>query len=656
MKVIYQISFLEIIIFSINLKEILLTSCEYDTPILRSGNCDGGCTPEQIEDNNCNVNNTIIQTQYLNNMIQFSPGVLKYVDITTTLKGDLLATSSDDSQKNIRYFYGLKQNGRGYFKDKTTNKEISSYSLTNAQIRNYESFIFTIILNDTEDNNEYLINISKDAATNLELYDFNNDIIYEKVLSEFFHTNSVICMRASVIKISDSDYNYILGIIAFNYGNNGIGIPYFLLVKFLFYSKDIANNDPIEKIERTISSNSRMVSCFETDKKYIMCFYQNVSYNYAIGVYDNNLNNKTFLSIHENGSRDEKVFFKSIHFIGEAGVFGYYITNTNQESNLYIQFKKYDETSNTISDYFVSNPLIKIDKVGNLSDGIQTNDIIKISNSKFCFSTYNSENTRFYVIIINNYKGEKIKIRYFYVNFYTLYYYRYIAELEMSLYNNFIAMATGCQNDYDSEGKQKSYLWIFSYPNSTDFDIDITENVINFNNIQIKLKEKCFINNNLFGYIYYGIKIIAFNNEYTLLSVNNGNTINEDTILFEEEKIELVLSQKINIPKKGIIEYAMVLTEPDYDIFNEYSPIIDTSYCNVGEDEKNYFNQGKQKYIGKSSYINIILNIDSDSFTNNCINDENCDLCKNDSDMACITCKYSFKIENENKIMLVTKC
>ena len=42
-------------------------------------------------------------------------------------------------------------------------------------------------------------------------------------------------------------------------------------------------------------------------------------------------------------------------------------------------------------------------------------------------------------------------------------------------------MATGCQNVYDNEGKQKSYLWIFSYPNSTDFDIDITqlENVNN---------------------------------------------------------------------------------------------------------------------------------------------------------------------------------
>ena len=647
-------SFLKIIIFSIKLKEIILTSCDYGTPILRSGNCNRGCTPAQLESNNCNINNTLIQTQFLNNMIQISPGVFKYVDITTTLKGDLLleATSIDDSQKDTRYFYGLKQNGRGYFKDKITNKEISNYSLTNAGIRNYESFIFTIILNDTEDNNEYLINISKDSENNLELYDFNNDYIYEKVLSTFFHSNKVRCMRASIIKISDSNYNYILGIIALNYDKSGTGISYFILVKLLFYSKDIVNNDPIEKIEKTISSRARIVSCFETDKKYIMCFYQNVSYDYIIGVYDNNLNNKTFLIIQENGNSDEKVFFKSIHFNGETGIFGYYIINSNEESNLYIQFKKYDENNNNISDHFISKPLIKIDKVGNLSNKIQNNDIIKLSNSKFCFSTFNSEATRFYVIIVNNYQGEKIKIRYYYVNFHQLYYYRHVTELELSLYNNFIGMAVGCQNDYDSEKKQKSYFWLFSYPNSTDFDIDITENVINYNNIQINLKEKCFIHNNLFGYIFYGIKIITFNNEYTLLSVKTGNEINEEIILFEEEIIELVLSQKINIPKKGIIEYAMVLTEPDYDSFNEYSPIIDTSYCNGEDDEINYFNQEKMKYVGKSSYINIILNTDSESITNNCINDKNCEICKNDDDMNCITCKYSFKIENENKICL----
>ena len=213
-------------------------------------------------------------------------------------------------------------------------------------------------------------------------------------------------------------------------------------------------------------------------------------------------------------------------------------------------------------------------------------------------------------------------------------------------------MTTSGKNDYDSDMTQKSYLMIFSYPNSTDFDIDITENIKNFNNIEINLKEKCFINNNLFGYIFYGIKIISFNNEYIILSVNSRNEINKDTILKDEEKIELVLSQKINIPKTGLIEYAMVLTEPDYNIFNNYSPIIDKSYCDNGEGEKNFFNQKKNIYVGKTSYINVILNTNSDLLTNNCTNDEYCDICTNDNNMICITCKYSYKIEDEKKICL----
>ena len=218
-------------------------------------------------------------------------------------------------------------------------------------------------------------------------------------------------MRASVIKISNSENNYILGIIASKFDKEGKGTPYFFLMKLLFNSKDIVNNDPIEKIEGTISSYARSVSCFETDKKYIICLYQNVSFEYVIGVYDNYLNNKTFLSIEENGSSNEKIFFKSIHFTGEVGAFGYYIYN-GTDSHLYVQFKKYDDKENTISDYFLSNHLIKIDKVGNLTNTTSYNDIIKLSDSKFCFTVYNPNVTKFYLIIVNNYNGEKIKIRY----------------------------------------------------------------------------------------------------------------------------------------------------------------------------------------------------------------------------------------------------
>lgn len=39
-----------------------------------------------------------------------------------------------------------------------------------------------------------------------------------------------------------------------------------------------------------------------------MCLYKNVSFEYVIGVYENYLNNKTFLNIEEDGSSNEKIF------------------------------------------------------------------------------------------------------------------------------------------------------------------------------------------------------------------------------------------------------------------------------------------------------------------------------------------------------------
>ena len=190
-----------------------------------------------------------------------------------------------------------------------------------------------------------------------------------------------------------------------------------------------------------MSSQARIVSCFETEKNYIICFYQNVSLEYVIGIYDNDLKNKTFLTIGSSDEFNEFIFFKAVHFTGEVVAFGYYIYN-GEESHLYMQFKKYDNITNSISNYFISNPLIKIDKGGNLTNTTRYNDIIKLSDSKLCFTVYHGNNIKFYVIIINNYDGEKIKIRYYYVNLYSLYYYRFPTELELSLYNNFIAMVS----------------------------------------------------------------------------------------------------------------------------------------------------------------------------------------------------------------------
>ena len=633
--------FLKCTIILIKIRNILLETCEYDTPLIKNNQCIAGiCTTEQFENNVCTINNTLIKTQWFNNISPVSLIGYTYVDITTTLNGNLLTAFSSHPKENNTIFYGLKKDGRSYFKK--NNIETPNYFITKSANK-FESFSFTIKLNGTNDNKEYFVSIPKDCGNNIELYDFENNIVYEKRAKEFFNKLQIFCIYSSIIKLSTDEDYYILGISGTLFSSSGVASYYFYLYKLLFTSPDIKNNSPIIKSVSTSSTNTRISSCFESNSKKIICFYQNTSLYYVIGVYDYDLNNKVLYNLVE-GPKEEFMFFKGIHFIGDVGAFGYYLYD-NSKYNFYIQIKEYKETEKTFYDYFTSIPLIKIDQAETFSNKTILSDMIKIADSKICFCSFEENLKKLYVIIIYNYNNQNIKIRYYYSNIYNLYNYASPNEFEISLYNDLIAFATSLryQNNYNY---RKSYLIIFSYPNSTDFNVSITDNLKSFTNIYIDPKEYCFIDNNLFGYIFYGVKIINYSEGYELLSKNNNTNINKEDILINDDQIELVLSKKINFPQNGKIEYAMVLTEPDYDIFNQYSPIIDTSYCDGdGTDEESIFKENKNKYVGKTSYINIIIN--SEEISNNC--NENCDICLNNNNKTCITCKFSYKIINEEK-------
>ena len=357
-----------IIIISI-VKQILTTSCEYDTPILQNNVCTvGGCTSSQFNESICKINNSVIQTQWLNNIIPVSSANYIYLDIITTLNGDLLIESSSFPEENKRLFYGLKKNGREFFNDtKTLTK--TPYCSINTSLSRYEAFIFSIKLNGEEDNKEYLISVPKDDDKNLELYDFYQNIVYEEATQTFFDSQ-VFTFDSNAIKINSKDNYYILGICGRNWDpseNN-----YFYLIKFLFTSKDLNSNNPIISKTRTYSSKARIVSCFEIESNYIICFYQNELLHYVIGVYDQDLNNKISLSFVV-GSSSIDDYFKAIHFRGNAGAFGYYNKNEN-ENHFYISFKYYKNDTNSILDYFMSNLILKINKAGSLFTEILFND------------------------------------------------------------------------------------------------------------------------------------------------------------------------------------------------------------------------------------------------------------------------------------------
>ena len=215
-------------------------------------------------------------------------------------------------------------------------------------------------------------------------------------------------------------------------------------------------------------------------------------------------------------------------------------------------------------------------------------------------------------------------------------------ELRLHNYNNFIAFAASyCPNkqcDLDTD-EHYSSLILFSYPNTKDENLYLDKylfdhNNININNAEIDLKEQFNIDNNIFGYILSSISIKEINDcgDYKLYSSKyETKEIIGNSVLENDENIILKYTRTSNIyPTLNCkIQYSFIVTEPEFDIYDSYP-----EYKQEQSDEGS-FEFGE--YIGKLAYYNIILD---QQLTSTCEN--NCDLCLQQRNNYCITCKYTF--------------
>jgi len=331
------------------------------------------------------------------------------------------------------------------------------------------------------------------------------------------------------------------------------------------------------------------------------------------------------------------VFYKCVHFKGEAGAFVYY----EKFVTLAIQFKEYK--NGEIIDYFKYKSKIEIN-IQKFMDSVSLNDLIKIEDSKFCFIALSTDNAEIKLMILSNYVDEKIKIRYYLVKAKNYYLYRFSNEFMLNLYNELIVLAS--INSLEGDGRYGTII-IFSYPNSTDFNINLTN--YNTTNPIIKFYEKCKIENNLFGHIFKGIQIIDFSMGLKLIREDNKKEISKNTLIPNNISVELFFTKEIvNLQKNARIEYAMVLTEPEYEKYNQYASTIDNDYCKENgidncNDEKNYFK--KKSYIGRTSYCDIIIN--SEEFINEC--DEHCIICSKSNNLECLNCEYNYELSDNDK-------
>ena len=579
--------------------------------------------------------NSLINTETLTSIIKYSLSTYEstYATLATTPKGNLICSSSFYQDSTMKYYYGLKPNGRPYFTKDGVETEFSNTD--SDKVRN-EGNIYGVQLSGTSDDKEYIIAIGNNNA-DLEIYDFSldNPVIFSKPVKDFFAINYNTFKYLTIFKLKNGDNFYLISIIL---QNNGDYVNYFHIYKIQFASFNYDTNYPI------ISQNSYKVdtglyftSCYETDSNYIICFfiYKNsytYQYIYNIQAYDYNLYNVLQTSTIENAKYDAAIFYKCIHFTNNAGVFIYF----NSEGNICIQFKNYE--SNIFSSYFNNNDLNPI-IINNEDyyDTVSKNDLIKIGDKKFCYITVSKDNEKLNLFMFNNFINEKFIIRHYTVRTSEKNNFKFGQELRASLYNDYIALATV---GYLNSESSYSYVIIFNYPNSIDFSLDITETLKSSEIPVINLLEKCKIENNIFGYETVGVQLQEISNGLKLLNEEDKTTINKNDIF--NKNVELYFNEDIDFSSNLRIEFAFVVKDPPYSLYKDYSEIIKENLCGDScQEEENYH---QVNHIGRTSYFDII--IDSNEISNNC--DEYCFICIKNT-QECLFCKESFWKSNNDK-------
>ena len=316
-----------------------LSRCNKDNPLLKEEGCISSCTTDEINNGKCLIENEIIKTQWLNNIIYIGDKGSLYINVISSDYNNLYVLSSSFPQSNLRNLFILNKEGNGIF----NNNPFYNTNIDDKEIKGrFESEIFTIKLYTQNDDKEYLISISH-GVLNIEIYDFYENKIYFNSITKSFELIKIFNYIIPHVKLklySKENKNiYLLGLLAHSYPN-GVEEADFYLKKVSFSSLDIKNNPPTFETLKIKSSKSKMTSCYETTNNFIVCFFLNPDYKYKMIVYTYDLNQKTETTIANGNSNEgyEDLFFKCIHFFDETGAFGYF---TNEENPIFVfQFKK----------------------------------------------------------------------------------------------------------------------------------------------------------------------------------------------------------------------------------------------------------------------------------------------------------------------------
>ena len=366
---------------------------------MKEGTCVTSCPIEEFN-KSCILENEIIKTKWINNIIYLTDIQFQFINMVTTQNEDLLILISEFPKSNKRLLYDLTKEGRGYFK--VNGQETKDYliEINNEKIKErYESELFPFTLSNNNDDKEYLMNFGKTYF--IEIYDLSTKKVYFHNYSIYFYElYDVHHIIGGHVKLSENNA-YLIAILSCifspTYSNK---MEQLSLIKFNINSLEDDSINDYKKYE-TINYKSKIITCYETTTKYIICFYKDLNNKYTMGVFSSELDLKTTFQIAE-ADENENKFFKCVHFDEEIGVFVYF-SNDNQPM-LNLKFKKYCSTSNSITDA-LKEILIRDYQ---FSYNLTSNDMIKVFDKKIYYATFSLDKKELLLISIYNYEQEFI--------------------------------------------------------------------------------------------------------------------------------------------------------------------------------------------------------------------------------------------------------
>ena len=631
---------------------ILSSTCtEKETPFLKDNECVSYCSKEELQTKKCIIDEETAKIKFITNLIIIGSKNYRYININSNKNNEMIIFTSKDSGIGERLFYGLKTNGRFLFEDENSKEFPYLYYNIEMNETNYQPVDFGFIqLNTTSyitHGKEYYIMVGK-GDQYAEAFGFEKKN-HNKGKPSAFCSKTIYSDRGIFTRLQANYQNITYAYYKLTVTKeiiNDDAIKYGCNLRALKFSTNNMGGNLWALSESTDTcSENKMITSFQTSNNKIINFYRKND-KFKIMIQECCFTKKREFEIEETYSPN--TFYKGIHLKKEVGVFVYFVNETS--TSPYILIKNFPSWIE-MEDY---NSFEKIELNNIFNYDYMLNDIVKISDSKICYISPNLNKEELNVVILTFYNNDtSLNISYYLQPIYAQNHFMIYKELRLYLYSNqFVTLgASVCNSSNCIENTDEHYasFLIFSYPNSSDVDINLI-NLLNktnedIKNISFNLEENSIIENNLFGFVIKGIKIFNYSEYIQLISTKTHLPINLDDndILSPGENISLIFNSDESYSISNYtIEYALVVIESDYDEQYKLTEKIERYNIQLNENILE-----KETYIGKTSYYNII--IEKELTTKKCNNIE-CSLSLSDDKSICITCNSYYYFEDYKKI------